>query len=138
MYCHSKSIWLWFLPELNKAKYQERTNMNSSDELWNELPLRVARRDAAIFLPGSVVVGYIYTNWQGKHFLIDDEFTRQFQASLAVGDEASEDSKNKALPIKPLTPESLLRDLPTHEEEQRMDQLEEMWERSTVPTEQRG
>lgn len=64
---------------------------------------------------------YVYTNWRGKQFVIDDVFIKELiQIGIADGSDAEE--------LAHLTPESLMRDLPIHEEIARLQQLEQMWE----------
>lgn len=64
---------------------------------------------------------YIYTNWRGKQFVIDDVFVKEFIQSCTADGSDPEDWAY-------ITPESLMRDLPIHEEIARRQQLEQMWE----------
>ena len=63
---------------------------------------------------------YIYINWRGKKFVIDEAFVNELVQNC-VADES--DAKDFAY----LTPEILMKDLPVHEEIARLQQLEEMW-----------
>ncbi|MDK2744407.1 MAG: hypothetical protein NDI90_16015 [Nitrospira sp. BO4] len=92
--------------------------MGGLDEAWDEVLLRVAKSDLPHFRPGNVTVGYIYTNWRGKTFLVDEEHARRFQDALRK-DDCDESF------IRAQTPERIIRDLPMMEEERRIEQLEE-------------
>jgi hypothetical protein len=62
----------------------------------------------------------IYTNWRGKAFVIDEPFVEDIKRlSLDEGDDPSE--------LDFLTPELVLKMLPTMESMERHQQLEEMW-----------
>ena len=64
---------------------------------------------------------YTYTNWRGKQFVIDEIFVKELiQICIAYGSDPED--------LARLTPESLMRDLPIHEEIARLQQLEQMWE----------
>ena len=64
---------------------------------------------------------YIYINWRGKQFVIDEVFVKELiQICVADGSDPEDWAR--------LTPESLMRDLPIHEEIARLQQLEQMWE----------
>ena len=100
--------------------------MGQLDEMWEWLPLRVMRRDISSLELGGVMKGYIYRNWRGNHFLIDEEYAKRYREGMREeGMDASE--------IDSTTPETLVMELPLHEEEDRMCQLEEMWERPVNP-----
>jgi hypothetical protein len=71
---------------------------------------------------------YLYENWRGKLFLIDERFAEEFKKSL------SEDPEVDQSFIDAITPKRLMRDLPMYEEEERMRQLEEMWEQPPAGT----
>ena len=72
---------------------------------------------------------YIYTNWRGKSFIIDEEFARKFRESILEYDPEDE---VQLLPedVADLTPEKIMRELPEWENMERMEQLESMWEKS--------
>ena len=64
----------------------------------------------------------IYTNWRGKSFVIDQAFVDDLKRLCeADGLEPGE--------LDYLTPEMLMKWLPTMESLERRDQLEEMWDR---------
>ena len=63
----------------------------------------------------------IYTNWRGKEFVIDEKFAREFREYLISEGESPSD-------VAYLTPEKILEELPDLEREERISQLEEMWE----------
>ena len=67
---------------------------------------------------------YIYTNWRGKSFIIDDKFVEKLKNSLIEDGVATE-------AVETMTPESVMKDLPDMERWERHFQLEEMWEKST-------
>ena len=71
---------------------------------------------------------YLYENWRGKVFLIDERFAEEFKKSLREDPEVDQSS------IDAITPERLMMDLPMYEEEERMRQLEEMWEQPPAGT----
>ena len=63
----------------------------------------------------------VYTNWRGKTFVIDQAFVGDLKRLCeADGLEPGE--------LDYLTPEMLMKWLPTMESLERRDQLEEMWE----------
>lgn len=67
----------------------------------------------------------IYTNWRGKTFVIDQDFVEDLKRrceadGLAPGE------------MDYLTPEMLMKWLPTMESLERQNQLEEMWDQWTV------
>ena len=66
---------------------------------------------------------YIYTNWRGKSFIIDERFAEDLRNSL-IEDELSPQD------VASVTPESLMEELPDMERWERHFQLEEMWEKS--------
>ena len=69
---------------------------------------------------------YIYTNWRGKQFVIDEVFTDEMkQFLLADGCDAEF--------VATVTPESIMKDLPLHEKIERLQQLNHMWEGSVNP-----
>lgn len=67
---------------------------------------------------------YLYTNWRGKTFIIDDKFADEMKKYLI------EDGELNLEDVDWMTPESIMRDLPIYEEIERMTQLEQMWEQS--------
>ena len=71
--------------------------------------------------------GFIYTNWRGKSFIIDERFAKEFRASMM------EDGTN-AEEVAYLTPEYLMENMPFYESEERWRQLEEMWEMPEAKT----
>lgn len=63
----------------------------------------------------------IYTNWRGKTFVIDQAFVDDLKRCCEADDlEAGE--------MDYLTPEMLMKWLPTMESLERRNQLEEMWD----------
>jgi hypothetical protein len=64
---------------------------------------------------------YLYENWRGKVFVINDRFAEEFKKWL------SEDPEVDGSFIDAITPERLINDLPMYEELARIDQLEGMW-----------
>lgn len=72
--------------------------------------------------------GYLYENWRGKVFLIDACFAENFRKFLR------EDPEIDEAIIEAMTPERILQDLPMYEEEERIRQLEEMWEGKPAST----
>lgn len=69
---------------------------------------------------------YIYTNWRGKQFVIDEVFADEMKQSLlADGCDAEF--------VATVTPESIMKDLPLHEKIERLQQLNHMWEGSVNP-----
>jgi len=66
---------------------------------------------------------YIYTNWRGKSFIIDERFAEDLRNSLIEDGSSPED-------VASITPERLMEELPTMERWDRYFQLEEMWEKS--------
>ena len=66
---------------------------------------------------------YIYTNWRGKSFIIDERFAEDLRNSLIEDGSSPED-------VASITPESLMEELPDMERWDRYFQLEEMWEKS--------
>lgn len=69
---------------------------------------------------------YIYTNWRGKQFVIDEVFADEMKQSLlADGCDAEF--------VATVTPESIMKDLPLHEKIERLQQLKHMWEGSVNP-----
>jgi hypothetical protein len=74
------------------------------------------------WLTGDLTMSsYLYTNWRGKQFVIDDVFVKELiQICIAEGCDPEW--------VAEITPESLMRDLPLHEEIERLQQLEQMWE----------
>ena len=70
---------------------------------------------------------YLYENWRGKVFVIDDRFAEEFKKALREDPEADESV------IDAITPERLVNDLPMYEELERIEQLEEMWEQPCAP-----
>lgn len=65
---------------------------------------------------------YLYENWRGKVFLIDERFAEELRKSLRQDPETDQSI------IDAMTPERIFTDLPMYEEERRYEQLEEMWE----------
>ncbi|MEK6802446.1 MAG: hypothetical protein AABZ34_07245 [Nitrospirota bacterium] len=65
---------------------------------------------------------YIYTNWRGKQFVIDERFIADMKKRISVDDGA--DSNDLAY----LTPEILMEMIPIMERFERCRQLEEMWD----------
>jgi hypothetical protein len=77
---------------------------------------------------------YIYTNWRGKQFIIDEEFARNLREYLLGPDPPGFENEDN-VQLKPedvtyLTPEYLIEVLPDMERWDRHWQLEEMWEKS--------
>ncbi len=70
---------------------------------------------------------FIYTNWRGKSFIIDERFAKDFREHLIEEGESPEEVAN-------LTPERIMEDLPLYESEERYFQLEEMWEKPEAKT----
>ena len=64
---------------------------------------------------------YLYTNWRGMTFIIDQDFVDRLKQSLREEGSKEED-------MNWITPETILRDLPEFETLDRMEQLEQMWE----------
>lgn len=65
---------------------------------------------------------YIYTNWRGKSFIIDDKCVEKLKKSLIEDGVAPEAVEN-------MTPESVMTEVPDMERWERHFQLEEMWEK---------
>jgi hypothetical protein len=63
---------------------------------------------------------FIYTNWRGKSFIIDESFAREFRNVLIEDGLTFEE-------VAFLTPEKIMEYLPTMEEWDRHFQLEETW-----------
>ena len=72
--------------------------------------------------PNNINRSYLYTNWRGKTFIIDDIFVDRLKKYL-IEDGCSQEYANS------ITPESIMDDLPIYEELERLSQLEEMWEK---------
>jgi hypothetical protein len=64
---------------------------------------------------------FIYTNWRGKSFIIDERFARAFRNFLIEDGLTSEE-------VAFLTPEKIMEYLPTMEKWDRHFKLEETWE----------
>ncbi|MBA5869809.1 MAG: hypothetical protein GDA68_07395 [Nitrospira sp. CR2.1] len=65
---------------------------------------------------------YIYTNWRGQQFVIDDSFIDDMKKRMSM-DDGSDPSE-----LADLTPELLMEMLPTMESIERYEQLEELWD----------
>ena len=65
---------------------------------------------------------YIYTNWRGKQFVIDERFIDDMRKQLSVDDGSDPDE------LTDLTPELLMEMIPTMECIERCQQLEELWD----------
>ena len=63
---------------------------------------------------------YIYTNWRGKEFVIDEHFVDDMKKRMSEGSDPDE--------LADLTPESVMEMLPTMESIERYRQLEELWD----------
>ena len=74
--------------------------------------------------PNKLHRSYLYTNWRGKTFIIDDKFVDEMKKAL------TEDGELNSEDVDGMTPESMMRDLPFYEEIERLAQLEQMWEQS--------
>jgi hypothetical protein len=70
---------------------------------------------------GSAANSFIYTNWRGKSFNIDERFANEFREFLIEDGLTSEE-------VAFLTPEKIMEYLLTMEKWDRHFQLEEMWE----------
>ncbi|MBX3350712.1 MAG: hypothetical protein KF747_18485 [Nitrospira sp.] len=68
------------------------------------------------------MAGYIYTNWRGKEFVIDEHFVDDMKKRMSM-DEGSDPDE-----LADLTPESVMEMLPTMESIERYRQLEELWD----------
>jgi hypothetical protein len=64
---------------------------------------------------------FIYTNWRGKSFIIDEGFVKEFRAALIEDGLTPEE-------VEFLTSEKIMEYLPTMEKWDRHFQLEETWE----------
>ena len=64
---------------------------------------------------------YIYTNWRGKQFVIDEIFIDDMRKRISM-DDGSDPNE-----LADLTPEILMEMIPTMEHFERCRQLEEMW-----------
>jgi hypothetical protein len=76
---------------------------------------------------GLMMSSYIYTNWRGKQFVIDEMWVEDFKNYLLQ--EGSDPEF-----VATFTPERLMRDLPIYESLEREQQLEDMWEKATNNT----
>ena len=65
---------------------------------------------------------YIYTNWRGKQFVIDECFVDEMKKQISMDDGSDPDE------LADLTPELLVEMLPTMEGIERSRQLEELWD----------
>ena len=65
---------------------------------------------------------YIYTNWRGKQFVIDESFIDDMKKRISM-DDGSDPNE-----LAYLTPEILMEMIPTMEPIERYRQLEEMWD----------
>lgn len=65
---------------------------------------------------------YIYTNWRGKQFVIDESFIDDMKKRISMDD--GSDPNDLAY----LTPETLMEMIPTMEHIERCRQLEELWD----------
>lgn len=65
---------------------------------------------------------YIYTNWRGKQFVIDECFVDEMKKQISLDDGSDPDE------LADLTPELLVEMLPTMEGIERSRQLEELWD----------
>jgi hypothetical protein len=70
---------------------------------------------------------FIYTNWRGKSFVIDEKFAESFRNYMVEEGCSPGD-------IAYITPKYLMETLPDIEWEERTSQLEEMWEGPKVMT----
>ena len=70
---------------------------------------------------------YIYTNWRGQQFVIDDSFIDDMKKRISM-DDGSDSSE-----LADLTPELLMEMLPTMQGIERCRQLEELWAASVDP-----
>ena len=64
---------------------------------------------------------YIYTNWRGKSFIIDEKFAAEFKKYMVEDGTSNED-------VQYITPEYLMEVLPDMERWQRHFDLGEMWD----------
>ena len=64
---------------------------------------------------------FIYENWRGKSFIINERFAKEFRDALIEDGLTPEE-------VEFLTPEKIMEYLPTMEKWDRHFQLEEMWE----------
>jgi hypothetical protein len=96
--------------------------MGQLDELWEWLPIRVMKRQGELLDFGSSLRGYIYRNWRGNYFLLDQECAnRANEAWKPADDETS---------AEVTTVDQIAEALPLQEEDDRLRQLEEMWEQA--------
>lgn len=65
---------------------------------------------------------YIYTNWRGKQFVIDESFIEDLRKQISMVDGSDPNE------LAYLTPEKLMEMIPTMERFERCRQLEEMWD----------
>ena len=70
---------------------------------------------------------YIYTNWRGKQFVIDESFIDDMKKRISMDD--GSDPNEFAY----LTPEVLMEMIPTMEHIERCRQLDEMWDAPVGP-----
>jgi hypothetical protein len=67
------------------------------------------------------MTAFLYTNWRGKTFVIDEVFARQFREYML---------SEGCTDVEYITPEYLYETLPFYESLERKEQLEKMWEES--------
>ena len=72
--------------------------------------------------PKSINRNYLYINWRGKTFIIDEHFVEELKKSLIEDGMSAED-------VQEMTPEAVMKNLPMYEEIERLRQLEEMWDK---------
>lgn len=65
---------------------------------------------------------YIYTNWRGKQFVIDECFVADMKKQISMDDGSDLNE------LADLTPELLMEMIPTMECIERYRQLEELWD----------
>lgn len=65
---------------------------------------------------------YIYTNWRGKQFVIDECFVDDMKKQISTDDGSDPDE------LADLTPELLMELIPTMECIERCRQLEKLWD----------
>ena len=88
----------------------------------------LAFRDDRLPLVHNTLIGglsmsnYIYTNWRGKQFVIDESFIDDMKKRISM-DDGSDPNE-----LAYLTPEILMEMIPTMEPIERYRQWEEMWD----------
>ncbi|BCA53156.1 hypothetical protein W02_02960 [Nitrospira sp. KM1] len=72
--------------------------------------------------------GFIYINWRGKSFTIDERYAEGLRNYLV------EEAGCTPQEVSDITSEKLIRDVPAIESIRRLVQLEEMWEMPDAKT----